>query len=256
MLNTDTLFVGQTAIYLPTIDSTNAYAKELLTKNKPSAGTVIWAGQQTAGRGQVGSSWETAPFQNLTASFILHPNFLEVNQQFALNQAIALAIRDLLLSINLSNERVKIKWPNDIYVDTDKVAGVLIENVIEKSKIKHSIVGIGLNVNQSEFSPTLKNPTSLYQKTGKSFEITQLLSELCRFVEQRFLQLKAQKISELKAIYTQNLFRYQEVYNFQIAESQEVIQAQILGVSPAGKLIIQHEKQLREFGLKEIQFII
>jgi len=256
MLNTETLFVGRAAIYLQTIDSTNAYAKELLTKTKPSSGTVIWAGEQTAGRGQIGSKWETAAFQNLTASFILNPNFLNIGEQFALNQAVALAIYDLLLSVNLPAERVKIKWPNDIYIDTDKVAGVLIENIIEKSNIQHSIVGIGLNVNQSEFAPTLKNPTSLYQKMGKSFEITQLLSELCRFVEQRFLQLKAQKTAELKAIYTQKLFRYQELSYFQIAESQEVIQAQILGVSPAGKLIVQHENQLREFGIKEILFII
>lgn len=256
MLNTETLFVGRAAIYLQTVGSTNAYAKELIAKSKPSSGTVIWAGEQTAGRGQIGSKWETAPFQNLTASFILNPNFLNANQQFALNQAIALAIRDLLLNINLSAERVKIKWPNDIYIDTDKVAGVLIENIIEKSNIQHSIIGIGLNVNQSEFAPTLKNPTSLYQKTGKNFEITQLLSQLCSFIEQRFLQLKAQKEAELKAIYTQNLFRYQEIANFQITESQEVIQAQILGISPAGKLIIQQENQLREFGIKEIQFII
>ncbi len=256
MLNTETLFVGQNAIYLQTVDSTNAYAHELIAKNKPTAGTVIWAGSQTAGRGQIGSRWLTQPFQNITASFILTPHFLNINSQFVLNQAIALAICDLLWSINLSPERVKIKWPNDIYIDNDKVAGVLIENIIEKSAIKYSIVGVGLNVNQSEFELTLKNPSSIFIKTGQNFEITQLLSALCRFIEYRFLQVQAQKIAELKATYTQNLFRYQEFAFFSIVENQEIIQAQILGVSPAGKLIVQQENQLREFSIKEIQFII
>jgi BirA family transcriptional regulator, biotin operon repressor / biotin---[acetyl-CoA-carboxylase] ligase len=256
MLNTDTLFVGRHAIYLQTIDSTNAYAHLLLTKTKPIDGTVIWAAEQTAGRGQIGSSWISQPSQNITASFILNPHFLKIEQQFILNQAVALALRDFLLNLNLPAERVFIKWPNDIYIDTDKVAGVLIENIIEKSNIKHSIIGIGLNINQQNFNPTLKNPSSLFLKLKKVFEIPELLSQLCRFLEYRYLQLKSQQFDTLKINYTQALFRYQQYHYFIVASTQQLIFAQILGVSPAGKLILNIENQLQEFAIKEINFVI
>ena len=125
------------------ISSTNTVAIELLKKEELPEGTIIWADEQTKGRGQRGNSWESEPGTNLTISIILFPHFLKAEDQFLLSKVTSLAITDYLA--NRFNQ-VTIKWPNDIYVANDKIAGILIENSIIGSSFEYAVIGIGLNI--------------------------------------------------------------------------------------------------------------
>jgi len=152
------LFIGKVYIKLNEVNSTNEYAKVLLSKNKPSEGTVIFAHYQTNGKGQFGKTWKSEKGKNLTFSIILYPNFLEAKRAYSLNQAVSLGLKDCIESQKIP---VSIKWPNDIYYHDKKLGGLLIENGLVGENINYSIIGIGLNVNQTTFSQEIPNPTSL-----------------------------------------------------------------------------------------------
>ncbi|MCB0573965.1 MAG: biotin--[acetyl-CoA-carboxylase] ligase, partial [Saprospiraceae bacterium] len=181
----NTLFIGKVYHRFDQLPSTNDHAAELIAKSTPPEGTVIRAASQTAGRGQFGSRWESAAGKNLTLSVILYPDWLEAGAQFHLSMATALALHDTVYSIvqNLPDESllkagepstvyrlpstvhrppstVKIKWPNDLYLGDRKAAGILIQNSLSGAHLQSSILGIGLNVNQPEFDPSLPNPGS------------------------------------------------------------------------------------------------
>ena len=146
----NTRFVGHRLVKLIKVDSTSSYLKTLLSNFEPLVqGTVIMADEQYAGRGQNNNKWLSQRGKNLTFSIYLVPHFLAAHQQFKLNQAITLGITDSLTKL-LGNS-CKIKWPNDIYFKEDKIGGVLIENTVRGNKISESVIGIGLNVNQTVF---------------------------------------------------------------------------------------------------------
>src|ERR1700722_11411390 len=143
----NTLFVGHTIIDLDKVNSTNSYLHDLLKKKTPAEGVIVWALEQYAGRGQRGNSWLSQPGVNLTFSILLEPRFLVLADQFLLTKALALGVAEFVSSLAPSAS-VKIKWPNDIYANDCKIAGILVENILETSIIKYSIAGIGLNINQ------------------------------------------------------------------------------------------------------------
>ena len=158
MPNKNTLFVGKVLVELPRLTSTNLYAQELLSKSKPSEGTVISTSDQYAGRGQIGSGWESEAHKNITLTFIFYPAFLPIRQQFQLTQAISLGVKDCIEHFVPKN--VKIKWPNDIYINDKKTCGILIQNTLSGAQISSSIIGIGININQTHFQTNPPNPTS------------------------------------------------------------------------------------------------
>ena len=133
-----TLFIGQNHISLASVDSTNSFAKDLLTKEHPPEGTIISATTQLKGRGQAGNTWAAEGGKNLTVSYILYPNFLEAAQQFYLNMAISLAVKDCCEE--QTGGEFSIKWPNDIYYGDRKVAGILIENQLQGSQPAYDAV--------------------------------------------------------------------------------------------------------------------
>jgi len=246
--------------------STNDYGLKLFSHNHPIEGTVIFAHHQTKGKGQYDKTWESEPGKNITMSIILYPTFLSAYKQFYLNQAISLGIyefvKDCILDAgcwlldktrNQKKEEVKIKWPNDIYVGDSKIAGILIENNITGSKINASVVGIGINVNQTKFNSYIPNATSLKLITGKAHSIKKLIQKLCWFIEGRYLQLKAGKYDLLKRDYLQSLYGYQQYRDFKT--DGKTIHAQLLGVSEEGKLIVESNQRLMTYGFKEIAFV-
>ncbi len=181
----ESLFIGKNVISLETIDSTNDYAKQLLSTQKPTDGTLIIAKAQTKGRGQLGNIWQTESGKNLTVSYILYPNFLSPDKQFYLNMAVALGIREFCESI--CAEHVQIKWPNDILINGKKVCGVLIENALQGSKIQHSVIGIGININQSKFDAELPHATSiLLENKNQTLAIEPLTAQLSSFLEKYY----------------------------------------------------------------------
>ncbi len=238
---------------LPEVASTNAHAFSLLSKNKPPEGTVISTFCQTAGRGQIGSNWESEPGKNIALSIVLYPVFLEARHQFRLNLALSLAVRDFV-ERHLALE-VKIKWPNDIYIGSRKVAGILVQNVLRGEYIRTTVAGIGINVNQSVFRSNPPNPTSFLLETEQTFELYDLIASLCQCAEQRYLQLKSGKIVPLQREYVQHLYRYGEPGPYRRASSGEVFMGTICGIDEAGRLRLGVHGAVETFDLKEIQFL-
>ncbi len=247
----NTLFIGKVAIQLKAVDSTNNYAKDLLAKSNPTEGTVVIADQQTAGRGQLGSSWQAEACQNITLSVILYPKFLLAAEQFALNAAAALAVHDFLKVFELP-AAVRIKWPNDIYVGQQKIAGILIENQLRGRYLQSSILGIGININQEAFPDHLPNPSSLYLLTEKKYEISELLFQLYATLERQYLEIRNGNIKALRTRYTNLMFQLGELKPYYLHKEKRTEYGVVEGIDQYGHLLVQFENRLQAFDLKEI----
>lgn len=237
---------------LSQVDSTSAYAQALLSKSKPLEGTVISTFHQTHGRGQIGSHWESEPYKNISLSAILYPDFLEAKDQFQLNQCVSLAIYDLLEK-HLPGQPVSIKWPNDIYVGSRKIAGILIQNSLINTQIRSSVVGIGININQMIFVTNPPNPTSLRLETGQDYPLDALVPQVCEHLESRYLQLKAGKMVLLQLDYLRHLYRFGQMANYQ-RSSGEFFQGIINGVDETGRLKMAVDGEIECFDLKAVRF--
>ena len=246
----NTLFVGKVLISLETVDSTNNYAKDLLSKSKPLEGTAIIAHTQHQGRGQIGNTWFSEPGKNLTLSIILYPAFLKAADQFGLTQAIALGICDLGRS--LLHRPVHIKWPNDIYCEGKKLAGILVENSVAGPNLTDSVVGIGLNVNQTNFEG-LGNATSMNLLGGREFELKLTCEALFASLEKRYLQLKNGHRDVLNMDYLRLLYRRKEWHSYKTGKG--TIQGRILGVNDHGQLEMETKEGIRYFNNKEVEFV-
>lgn len=248
----NTLFIGKVFLDFPELDSTNSYATELIAKSKPTEGTAISTFQQTLGRGQIGSSWESEPHKNIALSVILYPTFLPLREQFVLNLAVSLAVRDFVAKY--IEKPVKVKWPNDIYVENRKVVGILIQNSIGQSAIQSSVIGIGVNVNQTQFSAAAPNATSFALEAGQSFDLYQLIEQLCVSLEQRYLKLKnSTHYHALRAEYLSQLYRFDEPAQFRRADGS-TFYGKIIDIAASGKLVIASDQGQEEFAIKEISF--
>jgi len=233
----ETLFIGHKVEILDKVDSTNLYALNLLKLNPPSEGYVIQALEQFAGRGQRGNSWLAEPGSNLTFSLILHPRFLPLNEQFWLTKVMALAIAEFVSSFLQSlSLNVSIKWPNDIYVNDQKIAGILIENVIEQSSIKHTVAGVGININQEVFDPSVPNATSLKLLTGKDFEFEDCLNRIFISIEKFYLELRNGNYNRIDAAYHKILYRRGVLCDISI--NGKHCKGTIKGVSSTGQLLV------------------
>jgi BirA family biotin operon repressor/biotin-[acetyl-CoA-carboxylase] ligase len=250
---TKTQIIGRNLLYLPTCYSTNDEAQQYLQQPHSLEGTVIITDHQIAGRGQRGNSWVAEPNQNLTFSLILSPKFLQAIEQFKLNVAISVGIADGLLNY----VPIQIKWSNDMYCESKKIAGILIENILQHTHLRHSIIGIGINVNQI-FDTVIgttktKIPTSLFAQTNQRHDLQTVLETVLLGIERRYLQLLAGQYDAIKAIYLQRLFWYQEQHIFESAGKQFV--GMITGIDVYGRLAVAVQNQIQYFDVKEIAFI-
>lgn len=244
----NTLFIGKKLVYVPECHSTNTLAQELSQHRSVIEGTVIITNNQYRGKGQRGNQWVSAPGKNLTLSLILKPSFLRADQQFRLNQVISLAISDY--SKEKTEKVVKIKWPNDVLINERKVCGILIENSISGETIQNAIIGIGFNINQTEFEST--KATSLKLVEGHDFDLQTELQNLLQCVEIRYLQLREGKIEMLETDYTSNLYRIGEQHKFKILNGE--LSGKIVGIDPRGRLMVETDAGEQHFDLKEISF--
>lgn len=246
------LYFGKTLISLKTVDSTNNYSTELLKHGFVAEGTVIMAEDQTAGRGQRGSSWKSEPGANLTFSIILSPSFIRLSDHFNLTRCVSLAVCDALRF--LTAEPFMIKWPNDILHRTSKVAGILIETISTGNMISQVIVGIGINVNQEEGLDEF-NAESLKKITGKSYDLKDVLLTTCSFLERRYLAWKKRGEKPLENEYLENLFGYQQWLRFKKADEEFL--ARIVQVNGDGRLVLETSDGLvTAYDLKQIRFIL
>lgn len=250
------LFIGNRIIKLDSVDSTNNYALKLINEKKAAEGYVIQADYQSKGKGQRNSVWVSEPCENLLFSIILNPWFLQVQHQFLLNKAVCISIYDFITNHLQSTDKnaVKIKWPNDIYFKNKKLGGILIENMISGKKYQNAVVGIGLNINQTEFGTDLINPVSLKNITGHFFNIDDLLLEFLSEFENRYLQLKGTQWKNINEEYNKRLLFFDEEHLFKDFLGKSFL-GKIIGINPVGKLIIDNYRgEYKEFDFKEIEF--
>ena len=242
--------IGSTIVHLDIVDSTNNYAaKELLTKSL-NEGSVFTANCQQSGRGTGSSQWESSEGLNLTISIVIYPVQVEIYHQFAISQAISLGLADFL---SQHVGKVSVKWPNDIYVDDKKIAGVLIETAISGGKFSRAIVGIGLNINQEKFVSDAPNPVSLKNLTAKSYDLNEILDSLCDKLDKRYISLLNGDYESLNADYEKLLYRRGIRANY--AAENDDFEGMITGIGKDGQLLIQTTAgEVRSFLFKEVVF--
>jgi len=246
------LSLRQNLIVLEQTPSTNDYLKEYLSNTTPRAeGTAIMANHQTQGKGQRGTTWLSAPGENLTISFVLYPKQLNPLSAFNLNMLVSLGIHAWASQLV---DHVKIKWPNDIYVNNKKVGGVLIENQLNRGTIKSSIIGIGINLNQAEFPPELRNKaTSLRQESELVYNIEETGLDLLESILTVYASINVEDGDLLLNKYNELLFQKDKeaIYEIQGKEYTGIIQ----GVDTQGRLQVMIAGNIQSFDLKEIKFI-
>jgi len=246
------LFVGQNLVTIKELDSTNNFLKDLLSNSKPlPEGTVIMAESQYAGRGQQQNKWHSEPGKNLTFSILLTPSFLPVINQFDLTRVVSLGVFDALAPY--LGDKLKIKWPNDIYYEDRKLGGILIETHIQGDRIKDAIVGIGLNINQESFLPGAANAISLKQILHKDYDLRTILSEICGHIEAYYLNLKAGKFLFVRNMYLTRLYWLNQVKRFR--SNNQVFEGIVRNVKDEGLLVVENNNMQQEFNLKQIEFL-
>lgn len=248
----ETVFVGKNLIFLPVTDSTNSYAIELLKNVNPADGTVVRTVNQLHGKGQRGSAWTVEPSANLTVSVILKPTFLDGGDHFYLYMIAALAVHDTTSHLCGNGQiDIKIKWPNDILVNSKKISGILIENKFSGDKLQASVIGIGLNVNQLNF-PDLP-ATSVRLITGKTHNLEEALEVLCARIEKYYLMLRSGRKQEIMDVYSSRLFGLNEWREFTISEKPLALR--VTGVGQNGLLQLEQQNgDVMERDVKEIRW--
>lgn len=249
----DTLFIGRDLQHFKRLDSTNAYLRNLLhvQTEKITEGLVVVTDEQFAGKGQLGAGWITEPGKNLTCSILLKPGFLLPAEIFYLNKAIALAVRSAVEEF-ITGQTISIKWPNDVYAGNKKIAGVLIENGFQTTAVQYSIIGVGLNVNQTEFDPAIPNPVSMKMITGKDFDLQTVLEKLAGAIEHYYLMLRRFDFKQVDDLYHTHLYAIGKERKFKSADNE--FSGIIEGVDVNGKLILRTDGEMKKFEVKEIGF--
>lgn len=240
--------MNQEWIHLETVSSTNSYLSQLARENPPGHEVVVVAEFQSNGKGQGANSWFSDPGENLLMSVLLYPEFLSASDQFNLSVMTSLAICDLVRS---AVKDPVIKWPNDILVRTGKMAGILIENSIISGRLSHTVIGIGLNVNQGRFPVFPWKATSLARETGKRYDPAELAADLARILLEKYVLLKERREEMLREAYLEHLYLLDRPAMYRAGE--EVFQGIIRGISPYGELLVEKKGRVRPYGMDTLR---
>jgi len=237
-------------IKLDAIDSTNSYLKKLLTKESLDDLTVVISKHQTKGKGRNGNIWANDASLNLAFSIYKRFNRLNINNKFILNLISSIAVFHLLNENKLN--KLTIKWPNDIMSENKKISGILIENSVKGNFINHSVIGVGINVNQRKFK-NLPNATSMFIETGREFSLDSLASRLGEIFSKNFLQYEKNEGALLK-YYNNQLFLKNTDWNF-ITKDGKRFSGKITRINKNGELIIMKaDKREVNYTENEIRF--
>jgi BirA family biotin operon repressor/biotin-[acetyl-CoA-carboxylase] ligase len=222
-------------IELDSIDSTNNYAMQLIDADKSQNGMAIVARKQEAGKGQRGNTWKDTPGQSLLMSIIVTPKH-EISKQFVFSASVAVAIANVLQKLN-AEWKVNIKWPNDIIINDKKAGGILIENILRGSKWSHSIIGIGMNIQQTKFPQSLPFATSLKLESGTTYDITKI-RELLR---EAILQAVLYPSADAGTMQSYNEYLYKRGVKQGFSEENKAWVATVLEAGADGVLKVQLE---------------
>jgi BirA family biotin operon repressor/biotin-[acetyl-CoA-carboxylase] ligase len=252
----NTQYIGKQFLYLTTCHSTNDLAKTLNSRGLCKSGMVIFAENQTNGRGQQGTSWVSEPGQNLTFSLVLRLSHLPLTSQFLFNKALSIHLLGFFRTYFSNRTDVfHIKWPNDVYLNGKKIAGLLLENSLSGSYISSSVVGIGLNVNQQRFEfPTASSLAAVF---GQPVDRYELLNSLLQYLDENlplnFESLNTAEIQTIHKVYETSLWGLHQQRWFQ--SSGDPFIATLKGVDDQGLLILETNEGIERFEIKSIQFL-
>lgn len=239
-------------IKLNAIDSTNTYLKGMTSVKFPKDFTVVVTEQQTEGRGQMGTRWQTETGKNLTASVFKLLSGFKIENQFYISMVVSLSICKALKVLQIP--QLHIKWPNDILSADKKICGILIENVIKNNKFTGTVIGFGLNVNQKYFDD-LPQASSMSLLSGILYDKDEVLSKILKQLEYYFKLLEAQKYDELKSEYETLIFRKGKPSTFETS-SGDTFSGIIEGVTEMGMLRVWTEDEIiKTFNLKELTLL-
>lgn len=241
--------IGTPFIELQQVESTNNYATGLVHEGMAQSGTAVFAHYQSAGKGQRRKTWQGEPGKNIAVSVILLSPPFPFSQSFSLSMAMAVATHHFLSAYT---DDIKIKWPNDLYWRDRKAGGILIENVLRGNGWKAAIIGIGLNINQTDFGEIATKAVSLKQITGQEHEPVFLAKELCNHLSKAY-SLLATAPSQIIETYKVNLYKLNE--SVRLKKDGRVFNAVVKGVSPQGELVVETATE-EKFTVGGVEWII
>jgi len=239
-------------IHIQETDSTNNYLKQLASNGAVEECTVVWSDYQSSGKGQRGNSWESESGKNLLFSIILYPDMVKACGQFILSQIVSLAVVDCLRKYT---DNITIKWPNDIYWQEKKICGILLENTLIEDKIRQSVAGIGININQTDFKSNAPNPVSLRQITDCDYNVENILDDVLNNLTRYYNKIKDGKEKEIIRYYKDLLFRKDgyHLYN----DGKIDFLARIKDIEPSGILVLETVTgSIKHFAFKEVKYIL
>ena len=237
-------------IHISQTDSTNKYLQLFSENETTPSGSIVLADYQTAGRGQIHNSWESEAEQNLTFSIYFCPENVPANMPFVISEMVSLSIK---YTLDKYIADISIKWPNDIYYKDNKIAGILIENTISDIFIEKSIIGIGLNINQTKFISNAPNPVSMALATGHSFERLIIINEFHEIFSQQSERLNNSCFNSIHNEYIKSLYRKEGYHKY--ADIDGIFEASIYDIEPTGQLVLERSNgTLSKYTFKEVIF--
>lgn len=245
-------------IHLEEVKSTNSWLLEALSSGQDALpeGTVVYTMRQTAGRGQVGNSWESEADKNLSFSLLLRPSFVPIPQQFVLSEVCCVGV--LLGLQQLGVPSLTIKWPNDIYAGDDKLCGILIEHRLMGGVLSESVLGVGINVNQTRWIGNAPNPTSL-KLQGIDTTPELVLDAVTRQLSSLYALLKDEPSGALAIhkLFVEHLYRRHGFYPYVDVQTGEPFSAELAGVEANGPIVLRTEDgSVRKYWFKEVRFAL
>ncbi len=239
-------------IKLNATDSTNSYLKRLSASESVVDYTSVLAKKQTQGRGQMGTVWSSESSKNLTVSVYKDISRYQIEYPFYISIVTSLALLKTLEFFSIT--KLSVKWPNDILSENKKICGILIENVIKYNTFYESFIGIGLNVNQTEFN-NLPQASSIKIITGRFYDVDEVLHEILKNLKHYFLLLKRNQFAVLMAEYESYLFRKNKPSTFLDAQGS-IFSGFIKSVSETGSLrVLLEDNVVKEFEFKTITLL-
>ncbi len=239
--------------WLDKVDSTNNEIKILNKKQNLPDFSVLCTHFQSAGKGQVGNSWESEKGKNLTFSILIKPKHIQAHDQFLISKAVSLGIWKVFQNYA---SQFSIKWPNDIYYKNYKIGGILIENTICSTNIHESIIGIGLNINQQKFFSDAPNPISLRNIINKDMNLDKFLIKILSSIKYNLDLLKSVEDTDLlNQEYINSLFRKNDFHTYK--DDNGIFEASIKGIADYGQLVLETSfGDIRKYSFKEVEFIL
>lgn len=238
--------------HLFTTDTLMNFLKEDWTEAQTASCLLVTADHQTAGRGQQDHHWEDEEGANLLVGIKMLDLNMPIEQHFRLTQVYSVAIADALRTY--LGKAVKIKWPNDIYVDNKKIAGMIFENKVEGKTIKESIVGFGININQTTFHSDAPNPTSLQLELGHEVDRAAVLRKIIKPLPAMLESIRQGKFTNIVFEYERKLYGKDKYHLYK--DGNEYFRAQIYAIAEDGMLSLMDKMgKVRTYYFNEVQLI-